>query len=165
VLVRVSYFPNWNVDGAEGPYRIAPNFMVVVPTENEVRLSYGRSGSDLFYYALTLVGIGLLVFFRRRGDAVFDAAGEAAGAAAVPNRDFTSQRRGPTHDGGGVPTPAGTSSPPPVPYAGADDEFDDEFDDGVDPPTDAPPPVTEAPRNLPPVDAESAPPRRAPPLA
>ena len=34
VLVKVSYFPNWQVDGAEGPYRIAPNLMVVVPTEN-----------------------------------------------------------------------------------------------------------------------------------
>ena len=69
VLVRVSYFPNWEVDGAEGPYRIAPNFMVVVPTENDVRLHYGRSGSDLFFYALTLLGIGMLVFFRIRGDA------------------------------------------------------------------------------------------------
>ena len=36
VLVKVSYFPNWVVDGAEGPYRVAPNMMVVVPTENEV---------------------------------------------------------------------------------------------------------------------------------
>ncbi len=33
VLVKVSYFPNWAVDGAEGPYRVAPNMMVVVPTE------------------------------------------------------------------------------------------------------------------------------------
>ena len=47
VLVKVSYFPNWEVDGAEGPYRIAPNMMVVVPTENEVRLHFDRSASDL----------------------------------------------------------------------------------------------------------------------
>ena len=46
--------------------------MVVVPTENEVRLHYGRSGSELLFYALTLVGIGLLVFFRLRGDERFD---------------------------------------------------------------------------------------------
>ncbi len=31
VLVKVSYFPNWEVSGAEGPYRVAPNLMVVVP--------------------------------------------------------------------------------------------------------------------------------------
>ena len=53
MLVKVSYFPNWEVDGAEGPYRIAPNLMVVVPTEQEVRLHYGRSSSDLFFYVLT----------------------------------------------------------------------------------------------------------------
>jgi hypothetical protein len=72
VLVKVSYFPNWEVDGAEGPFRVAPNLMVVVPTDNEVRLHYGRSGSELFFYVLTLAGIGLLVFFRIRGDERFD---------------------------------------------------------------------------------------------
>jgi hypothetical protein len=46
VLVKVSYFPNWEVDGAEGPFRVAPNLMVVVPTDNEVRLHYGRSCSS-----------------------------------------------------------------------------------------------------------------------
>ena len=69
VLVKVSYFPNWHVDGAEGPYRVAPNLMVVVPTETEVRLHHERSRSDVFFYLLTLVGIGVLVFFRVRGDA------------------------------------------------------------------------------------------------
>ncbi len=33
VLVRVSYFPTWKVEGADGPYRVAPNLMVVVPDE------------------------------------------------------------------------------------------------------------------------------------
>ena len=32
VLVKVSDYPNWAVRGAEGPYRVTPNFMVVVPT-------------------------------------------------------------------------------------------------------------------------------------
>jgi hypothetical protein len=138
VLVRVGYFPNWDVEGAEGPYRIAPNFMVVVPTANEVQLHYGRSGSDLFYYALTLIGIGLLVFFRMRGDEKFDEKPEVATLATD-----------------------GTFSIAPAGYAGADDDFDDDFD----PPPDDRPPVTEAPRNLPPVDAESAQPPREPPLA
>ncbi len=85
VLVRVSYFPNWEADGADGPYRIAPNMMVVVPTEQEVRLHYGRSSSDLFFYALTLVGIGLLIFWRIRGDARFDE--PAAVPAGPPSED------------------------------------------------------------------------------
>lgn len=71
VLVRMSYFPNWSVTGADGPYRVAPNLMVVVPTTNEVRLSYGRSGLDVFAYLLTGLGIVALFVWRRRGDVVF----------------------------------------------------------------------------------------------
>jgi hypothetical protein len=72
VLVKVSYFPNWQVEGADGPYRVAPNFMVVIPTDNEVRLSYGRSGSDTVFYGATVIGLGMLVWFRRRGDVDLD---------------------------------------------------------------------------------------------
>ena len=72
VLVRVSYFPNWSVSGAEGPYRVSPNFMVVIPTENEVELTYGRTTLDWFFYALTLVGIGLCVLWRVQGDLRYD---------------------------------------------------------------------------------------------
>jgi hypothetical protein len=68
VLVKSSYFPNWNVEGAEGPYRIAPNLMVVVPTATDVHLSYGRSNIDIAAYAMTLLGLALLVVWRLRGD-------------------------------------------------------------------------------------------------
>jgi hypothetical protein len=68
VLVKVSYFPNWEVSGAKGPYRVAPNFMVVVPTSTHVRLHYEASTSDKLAYLVTLIGIGLLVFWRIRGD-------------------------------------------------------------------------------------------------
>ncbi|MGD9705271.1 MAG: hypothetical protein AB7Q42_00040 [Acidimicrobiia bacterium] len=66
VLVKVSYFPNWEVSGADGPYRVAPNMMVVIPTENEVKLSYGLTVIDYASYAITLLGvIGLFVLWRR----------------------------------------------------------------------------------------------------
>jgi hypothetical protein len=68
VLVKVSYFPNWTAHGAEGPYRIAPNMMVVIPTSNDVRLTFDRSTSDLFFYALTGIGILLLIASRIWGD-------------------------------------------------------------------------------------------------
>ena len=68
VLVKVSYFPNWQVDGASGIYRVAPNFMVVVPTSEHVRLHYESSGTDRVAWILTLAGLGLLVLWRRRGD-------------------------------------------------------------------------------------------------
>mgnify|MGYP006271249557 FL=1 len=65
VLVRTSFFPNWSVSGAKGPYRVAPNMMVVVPTENEVKLSFGWSLLDVVAYVLTAVGIYVLVRWRR----------------------------------------------------------------------------------------------------
>jgi len=68
VLVRISYFPNWKVSGAEGPYRIAPNFMVVIPTSTNVHLTYERSTLDYFAYLLTFLGIAMLIFMRIRGD-------------------------------------------------------------------------------------------------
>ncbi|CCM61968.1 MULTISPECIES: hypothetical protein [Candidatus Neomicrothrix] len=61
VLVKTSYFPNWRADGAEGPYRVAPNLMVVVPTQKNVSLSYGRSGVEWLGMALSLAGVVIVV--------------------------------------------------------------------------------------------------------
>jgi hypothetical protein len=43
VLVKISYFPRWNVSGATGPYRVSPNLMVVVPTSHNVSMVYGTT--------------------------------------------------------------------------------------------------------------------------
>jgi hypothetical protein len=67
VLVRASYFPNWKVEGADGPYRVTPNLMVVVPTEREIRLHYGYVGIDVIAWGCTFVGLGLLVVLAKRG--------------------------------------------------------------------------------------------------
>jgi len=69
VLVKVSYFPNWEVDGADGPYRVGPNMMVVIPSSTHVRLHYEASTSDQVYYLLTFIGFGWLIFWRIKGDA------------------------------------------------------------------------------------------------
>ena len=60
VLVKVSYFPNWHVAGASGPYRVTPNLMVVVPTAHDVTLTYGMSPADWTGDLLTLAGLVLL---------------------------------------------------------------------------------------------------------
>ncbi len=65
VVVKVSYFPNWKVEGGDGPYRIAPNLMVVVPTSNQVTMTFERSATDFVAYALTLLGIVLIFVFRK----------------------------------------------------------------------------------------------------
>ena len=57
VEVRVSYFPNWHASGADGPYRVAPNLMVVVPTSHDVQLTYGRSPADYLGQLITLLAV------------------------------------------------------------------------------------------------------------
>ena len=60
VEVKVSYFPNWHATGAEGPWRVAPNLMVVVPTSHDVTLHYGTSGADVAGWALTAAGAAVV---------------------------------------------------------------------------------------------------------
>ena len=59
VLVKTSYFPNWQASGADGPWRVAPNLMVVIPTSENVTLSYGQTPVDILAYTLT--GAGVLI--------------------------------------------------------------------------------------------------------
>jgi hypothetical protein len=61
VLVKVSYFPNWQATGATGPYRVTPNLMVVVPTSHDVTLHYGKSAADWAGDALTAIGLLALI--------------------------------------------------------------------------------------------------------
>jgi hypothetical protein len=61
VLVKVSYFPNWQASGANGPYRVTPNLMVVVPTSHAVTLHYGKTGADRVGEGLTVLGIVALI--------------------------------------------------------------------------------------------------------
>ena len=96
MLVKASYFPNWKASGAEGPYRVTPNLMVVVPTSTHVELSYGYTRIDWLAWLLTLVGVaGVVALFKlpavvlpptwaeRRAARKAQAAEEAALAAAA----------------------------------------------------------------------------------
>jgi hypothetical protein len=66
-LVKVSYFPNWTVDGAEGPYRAAPSLMIVVPTSEHVVLEFRNTSAENLGMALTLTALtGLAVYAYRR---------------------------------------------------------------------------------------------------
>ncbi|MDJ0770510.1 MAG: hypothetical protein QNJ12_17080 [Ilumatobacter sp.] len=96
VLVRVGYFPNWNASGADGPYRVGPNMMVVVPRDTRVELDYGRSGVDYLTLLLTLIGVGLCVLWRVRGDVVH--AGEVPAAFAGGSRDEPGDKPAPPPD-------------------------------------------------------------------
>jgi hypothetical protein len=61
VEVKVSYFPNWKVSGATGPWRTASNMMVVVPTSHEVTLHYGATGANRLGQAVTGAGVVALI--------------------------------------------------------------------------------------------------------
>ena len=60
VLVKASYFPNWSVKGGLGPYRSTPNWMVVVPTENEVLLEFEATWVEYFGWLITLSGLSVV---------------------------------------------------------------------------------------------------------
>jgi hypothetical protein len=68
VIVRLSAYPGWTVTGADTIHRASPNFMVVVPTENRVVLTKGRTTVDWLAIVLGFSGLGLIVgivVFRR----------------------------------------------------------------------------------------------------
>jgi hypothetical protein len=79
VLVKTSYFPNWNVHGASGPYRAAPNLMVVVPTSHDVKLTYGLTGADWVGRFITLIAVAALgALITWKGMRRFGAAGPSS---------------------------------------------------------------------------------------
>ena len=59
-VVKVSWFPGWTAEGAEGPWMLSPGLMVVVPTQAHVRLTYQDSPAHLAGKGLTLAGLGVL---------------------------------------------------------------------------------------------------------
>ncbi len=115
VLVKVSYFPNWRVSGADGPYRVAPNEMVVVPTSTHVSMTFGRSTSDVAFLVITLIGIAAAIFARIKGDMHFPKLGARPAAIAT----------------GGPVLPAVAGAPFGAMYG---DEFDDDPGDVGQPP-------------------------------
>jgi len=71
-LVKVSYFPNWTAQGAEGPYRAAPSLMVVVPTQEEVVIEFKDTWAESSGKMITLAALlgfaayGVMRWRRRR---------------------------------------------------------------------------------------------------
>jgi hypothetical protein len=65
-LVKVSYFPNWEAEGADGPFRAAPSLMIVVPTEGSVVLHFGRTSSETVGQILTLLALGTVCMWGYR---------------------------------------------------------------------------------------------------
>jgi hypothetical protein len=81
VLVKTSWFPNWQAIGANGPWRVAPNLMVVVPTSTHVELHYGFTPVDELGRVVTFGGLAAVVALgwgERPGARAAVAAGDSA---------------------------------------------------------------------------------------
>jgi len=61
LLIKVSYHPNWKVEGADGIYLASPSFMLIYPNRTDVRLYYGKTGWDYAGYAATGAGIVIVL--------------------------------------------------------------------------------------------------------
>ena len=67
--VKVSYFPNWHVEGADGPYLASPSLMIVVPRQRHVRLYYADTFSDQLGYGVSAASLIALLAFAGIGAA------------------------------------------------------------------------------------------------
>ncbi len=59
--IKISYFPNWHVKGAEGPFLASPSIMMVIPTESHVELYYGRTTANTVGQTLEVIAWALLL--------------------------------------------------------------------------------------------------------
>lgn len=131
VVVKASYFPNWEAEGAAGPYRITPNLMVVVPTSTDVRLVYGTTAVEWLGWALTLAGVLGVVLLVRAGPVALVPArsrtsrlvGEApveGGSPAGAHREAVPAER--WEPGAGPPSPVGGATPGPGAATSGDED-------------------------------------------
>lgn len=60
-IIKISYYPNWHVDGADEVYLVSPSFMLVYPTQENVRLYYGKGFMNIVSEGLSYAGVILVV--------------------------------------------------------------------------------------------------------
>jgi tetratricopeptide repeat protein len=60
-LIKVSYFPNWKVTGANGIYPVSPHFMLVIPRQSDVILTYGYTYGEIAGFIIS--GMTVLICF------------------------------------------------------------------------------------------------------
>ncbi len=61
LMVKMSYHPNWHVDGADRIYMTSPSFMLIYPEQRHVRLYYGPGLWDRIGQVLTVTGLIVLL--------------------------------------------------------------------------------------------------------
>ena len=64
LLIKISFHPNWHVEGADEIYLASPGFMLIYPAASRVRLFYGKTWPDYVGTALTFLAVFILLIFR-----------------------------------------------------------------------------------------------------
>lgn len=64
-IVKISYFPNWDVEGADKVYLVSPSFMLVFPKSSEVRIFYTQRVEDNTGNLLSLIGLTILILHKK----------------------------------------------------------------------------------------------------
>ena len=65
-IVKISYFPNWELNSGYGPYRIDPSFMLIVPSTNYVELEFKRDTIELVSLILSILLISISIFLNKK---------------------------------------------------------------------------------------------------
>ena len=61
-IIRISYYPNWKVEGADKIYLVSPSFMLVFPSQETVKLYYTSGFIDKIGSILTVIGILFITY-------------------------------------------------------------------------------------------------------
>ncbi len=83
LLIKVTYCPNWKVEGAAKVYLASPSFMLIFPERENVRLRYSNTGVEyvgnfITITALSMVTLNLPLFRENRIRKVFSGVVDSA---------------------------------------------------------------------------------------
>ena len=56
-IIKISYFPNWQIQNGSGPYRISPSFMAVVPFSENVELRFETTRVEKYSFYTSLFSL------------------------------------------------------------------------------------------------------------
>ena len=60
-IIKISYFPNWQIQNGLGPYRISPSFMAVVPFSENVELRFETTRVEKYSFYTSLFSLMLFL--------------------------------------------------------------------------------------------------------
>ena len=73
-IIKVSYFPNWELNSGYGPYKVDPSFMLVVPLKSNVEIVFETTiielASKILFFLAVATSIFLNTIIKKRSDNV-----------------------------------------------------------------------------------------------